>query len=195
MTILTDFFFLFTTNSFGFRCTQLLCPITNNLIINSEFPDIAHYFSMDASDGPHGNLDLFEANNNNKAIYFRDDNSPPTTIMSKDGQTPVSIASGSSYADFHTIDWQRDLARDRSRHKSVVSKGAANACGYLAAMWDASSGWICVLFVGIASGWFGIPFRLLVFLNVGGVCWFRYSGWCDRYWLAMDVRFKGWHLH
>lgn len=26
------------------------------------------------------------------------------------------------YEDFHTIDWQRDLARDRMRHRYIVKK-------------------------------------------------------------------------
>lgn len=28
----------------------------------------------------------------------------------------------SGYSDFHTIDWQRDLARDRMRHRHIVKK-------------------------------------------------------------------------
>ena len=29
----------------------------------------------------------------------------------------------SGYSDFHTIDWQRDLARDRMRHRYIVKRG------------------------------------------------------------------------
>lgn len=29
----------------------------------------------------------------------------------------------SGYSDFHTIDWQRDLARDRMRHRIIVKQG------------------------------------------------------------------------
>lgn len=28
----------------------------------------------------------------------------------------------SGYSDFHTIDWQRDLARDRMRHRHITKK-------------------------------------------------------------------------
>lgn len=28
----------------------------------------------------------------------------------------------SGYSDFHTIDWQRDLARDRMRHRHIIKK-------------------------------------------------------------------------
>lgn len=41
----------------------------------------------------------------------------------------LSICSGDDdipgigqYEDFHTIDWQRDIARDRMRHRYIVKK-------------------------------------------------------------------------
>lgn len=58
----------------------------------------------------------------------------------------------SKYGDFHTIDWQRDLARDRIRHKSVAARRKDFPFGTLFAMWDAGSGWACVLMVGLAAG-------------------------------------------
>lgn len=57
----------------------------------------------------------------------------------------------SRYGDFHTIDWQRDLARDRLRHKFIV-KRSKTAFGKLCSLWDAGSGWACVLMVGLAAG-------------------------------------------
>ena len=58
----------------------------------------------------------------------------------------------SKYGDFHTIDWQRDLARDRTRHKYIASQKQDVPVGFANAIWDAGSGWVCVLLVGIASG-------------------------------------------
>ncbi|KIH44689.1 hypothetical protein ANCDUO_25285, partial [Ancylostoma duodenale] len=58
----------------------------------------------------------------------------------------------SKYGDFHTIDWQRDLARDRLRHKLIVSKRADFPLGIVQSAWDAGAGWICVLMVGLAAG-------------------------------------------
>lgn len=58
----------------------------------------------------------------------------------------------SKYDDFHTIDWPRDLARDRMRHKFVENQKDSSALGMLYALWDASSGWVCVLLVGLAAG-------------------------------------------
>ncbi|EJW74808.1 hypothetical protein WUBG_14285 [Wuchereria bancrofti] len=36
----------------------------------------------------------------------------------------------SRYGDFHTIDWQRDLARDRLRHKFIVKRNYDNCLTY-----------------------------------------------------------------
>ncbi|KAK6057739.1 hypothetical protein COOONC_04699, partial [Cooperia oncophora] len=58
----------------------------------------------------------------------------------------------SKYGDFHTIDWQRDLARDRLRHKLIVGKRVDFPWGILQSAWDAGAGWICVLMVGLAAG-------------------------------------------
>lgn len=83
------------------------------------------------------------------------------------------------YEDFHTIDWQRDIARDRMRHRYIVKKvqdsvwdflkvTAAPLSGImrnstrnsirnvfvcsLQGAHDAWSGWVCVLLVGLLSG-------------------------------------------
>uniref|UniRef100_A0A915J514 Uncharacterized protein n=1 Tax=Romanomermis culicivorax TaxID=13658 RepID=A0A915J514_ROMCU len=56
------------------------------------------------------------------------------------------------YEDFHTIDWQRDLARDRLRHKHITKSRSSSWCDIMASIVDAGSGWICVLLVGVAAG-------------------------------------------
>ncbi|XP_011210780.1 H(+)/Cl(-) exchange transporter 5 isoform X1 [Bactrocera dorsalis] len=56
------------------------------------------------------------------------------------------------YDDFHTIDWQRDIARDRMRHRYIVKKRQDSLWDLLKGAHDAWSGWLCVLFVGIAAG-------------------------------------------
>lgn len=35
------------------------------------------------------------------------------------------------YEDFHTIDWQRDIARDRMRHRYIVKKVQDSICDFL----------------------------------------------------------------
>lgn len=32
------------------------------------------------------------------------------------------------YEDFHTIDWQRDIARDRMRHRYIIKKRQNSIC-------------------------------------------------------------------
>ena len=56
------------------------------------------------------------------------------------------------YDDFHTIDWQRDIARDRMRHRHIIKKKKDSFCDLLRGAHDAWSGWLCVLLVGLCSG-------------------------------------------
>jgi chloride channel 3/4/5 len=56
------------------------------------------------------------------------------------------------YDDFHTIDWQRDVARDRNRHRSILKKKGDSWFEYINATHDAWSGWLCVSLVGITAG-------------------------------------------
>merc|ERR1719282_1498466 len=56
------------------------------------------------------------------------------------------------YDDFHTIDWQRDIARDRMRHRHIVKKKQESVTDLIKGAHDAWSGWVCVLLVGLTSG-------------------------------------------
>ncbi|XP_067003599.1 H(+)/Cl(-) exchange transporter 5 isoform X8 [Anabrus simplex] len=56
------------------------------------------------------------------------------------------------YDDFHTIDWQRDIARDRMRHRYIVKKRQDSICDLIKGAHDAWSGWVCVLLVGVFTG-------------------------------------------
>uniref|UniRef100_A0A914RMT2 Uncharacterized protein n=1 Tax=Parascaris equorum TaxID=6256 RepID=A0A914RMT2_PAREQ len=53
------------------------------------------------------------------------------------------IYPSSKYGDFHTIDWQQDLARDRLRHRYILGHKKEFPFGTIYGMWDAGSGWIC----------------------------------------------------
>ncbi|OUC47999.1 hypothetical protein D917_01306 [Trichinella nativa] len=67
-----------------------------------------------------------------------------------DCEEPLPIVL-SQYEDFHTIDWQRDLARDRLRHKFIKKKNRESMTSCITGLVDAGSGWICVLFVGLTA--------------------------------------------
>lgn len=56
------------------------------------------------------------------------------------------------YDDFHTIDWQKDLSRDRFRHRYIVRKMSVSFWRKVKGYYDASSGWVCVFLVGVAAG-------------------------------------------
>lgn len=58
------------------------------------------------------------------------------------------------YDDFHTIDWLRDLAHDRMRHRRLLKKVRENIFERLKGIHDSCSGWVCVLFVGCVAGIF-----------------------------------------
>ncbi|XP_050541085.1 H(+)/Cl(-) exchange transporter 5 isoform X1 [Daktulosphaira vitifoliae] len=56
------------------------------------------------------------------------------------------------YEDFHTIDWQRDVARDRLRHRHILKHKDNSFIDVIKAAHDAWSGWLCVLLVGLVTG-------------------------------------------
>ncbi|XP_031639514.1 H(+)/Cl(-) exchange transporter 5 isoform X2 [Contarinia nasturtii] len=101
--------------------------------------------------------------------YERQDNSPIHHSSSYTRDRELNDAEGSilfygssgdgddipgigQYEDFHTIDWQRDIARDRMRHRYIVKKIQDSVWDFLKGAHDAWSGWVCVLLVGIFSG-------------------------------------------
>ncbi|KAL1227982.1 H(+)/Cl(-) exchange transporter [Trichinella spiralis] len=118
-----------------------------------------------------------------------------------DCEEPLPIVL-SQYEDFHTIDWQRDLARDRLRHKFIKKKNRESITSCITGLVDAGSGWICVLFVGltagVVAGLVDISTRWMSDLKEG-VCpdafWFDREHCC---WSANDTLFYGdkcnaWH--
>jgi len=72
-----------------------------------------------------------------------------STIMDTLEDLPPGIG---QYDDFHTIDWLRDVARDRMRHRQVVKKKQDGCWESLKGAHDAWSGWMVVLLVGVSTG-------------------------------------------
>jgi len=74
------------------------------------------------------------------------------TLLDPLEDLPPGIA---QYEDYHTIDWQREIARDRMRHRFIVGRWRTGKCfEKLKSAHDAWSGWICVLLVGCVTGEF-----------------------------------------
>ncbi|KAI1718411.1 voltage gated chloride channel domain-containing protein [Ditylenchus destructor] len=94
----------------------------------------------------------------------------------------VDLLTKYKYGDFHTIDWPRDLARDRMRHKLIANEKTNWPWGWFNAIWDAGSGWLCVLLVGLTAG------AVAGVIDIGarwmsdlkdGIC-------ADRFWLDRE---------
>ncbi|XP_052793749.1 H(+)/Cl(-) exchange transporter 4-like isoform X2 [Mya arenaria] len=84
------------------------------------------------------------ANKNMESDRFQGSN-----IMDTLEDLPPGIG---QYEDFHTIDWLRDVARDRTRHRQVIKKKQDGFIESVKGAHDAWSGWMCVLLVGLATG-------------------------------------------
>jgi chloride channel 3/4/5 len=84
------------------------------------------------------------------AFYLKPFFPGSTNLMDTLDDLPPGIG---QYDDFHTIDWLRDIARDRHRHREILKKRQSGGCiDKLKSAHDAWSGWVCVLLVGVASG-------------------------------------------
>lgn len=57
-----------------------------------------------------------------------------------------------TYDDFHTIDWLREMSRNRLRHRQIQHKKNESYFHRIKKLHDAWSGWLVVLLVGLAAG-------------------------------------------
>ncbi|CAL1532460.1 unnamed protein product [Lymnaea stagnalis] len=117
---------------------------------NSTDDDSLLDMMMDGRDsqGRHYDIDGYERNHNNG----NGDNTGfqgSSNIMDTLDDLPPGIG---QYDDFHTIDWLRDIARDRMRHRHIVKKRHEGCWEQIKGAHDAWSGWVCVLLVGVAAG-------------------------------------------
>jgi chloride channel 3/4/5 len=97
-----------------------------------------------------------------------------TNLMDALDDLPPGIG---QYDDFHTIDWLRDISRDRMRHRQINRKKQDSFFDKVKGAHDAWSGWVCVLLVGCATGAckYGNA-SLMVGMGVCPTC-----GLCNRY--------------
>lgn len=127
---------------------------------------------------------------NMDAQLYTDKSQGSTNLMDTLEDLPPGIG---QYDDFHTIDWLRDIARDRMRHRNIIKKKSEGIWEKIKSAHDAWSGWVCVLLVGIAAG------LSAGFIDIGttwmsdlkeGICldafWLNREQCC---WLANDTTF------
>ncbi|XP_029170637.1 H(+)/Cl(-) exchange transporter 5 isoform X1 [Nylanderia fulva] len=93
----------------------------------------------------------------NHHMSHHSDNMLSDCVRIDDASSHISVDSDDipgigQYDDFHTIDWQRDIARDRMRHRYIIKKKHDSIWGLIKGAHDAWSGWLCVLLVGLFTG-------------------------------------------
>ncbi|CAH1797441.1 unnamed protein product [Owenia fusiformis] len=81
--------------------------------------------------------------------HLSDHSQGSTNLMDTQDDLPPGIG---QYDDFHTIDWLRDIARERMRHRQLVKKSKEGLWQKIKSAHDAWSGWLCVVLVGCAAG-------------------------------------------
>ncbi|XP_041987066.1 H(+)/Cl(-) exchange transporter 5 isoform X2 [Aricia agestis] len=107
----------------------------------------------------HGTFQLYEHSGRNSnasatsyiAQYFSSSAGDAVIFSGMQGDAD-DIPGIGQYDDFHTIDWQRDIARDRMRHRYIVKKRQDSIWDLIKGAHDAWSGWVCVLLVGVCTG-------------------------------------------
>lgn len=104
------------------------------------------------------------------------------SLISELGEEMEEIPIIRHYEDFHTIDWQRDIAQDRMRHRYIISKKRDSICDFIRGFHDAWAGWLCLLLVGMTTG------AVAGIIDIG-TGWMRYlkEGVClEAFWLNKE---------
>jgi len=66
--------------------------------------------------------------------------------------TDVTYVVRKHYENFETIDWLKDLMRNRIRHRNIRAQRRDGWKKRLIFWFDSWSGWICVFLVGVSAG-------------------------------------------
>ncbi|XP_066588121.1 uncharacterized protein [Prorops nasuta] len=99
--------------------------------------------------------DMLDINHHSSPQYSENNSISDHGVRLDDNSSHIEsddIPGIGQYEDFHTIDWQRDIARDRMRHRYIVKKRHDSIWGLIKGAHDAWSGWLCVLLVGLFTG-------------------------------------------
>ncbi|CAF3847061.1 unnamed protein product, partial [Rotaria magnacalcarata] len=111
--------------------------------------------------------------------------------------TNVTYVIRKHYENFETIDWLKDLMRNRIRHRNLRSQQQQSWKKRFTFWFDTWSGWLCVLLVGVSAG------LVAGFVDIGakwlshwrtGVCtsafWLNREQCC---WASRDVEYDDVH--
>ncbi|CAF2966563.1 unnamed protein product [Rotaria sp. Silwood2] len=123
--------------------------------------------------------------------------SSPSKNQFDEEVTDVTYVVRKHYENFETIDWLKDLMRNRIRHRNLRAQRRDGWRQRFTFWFDAWSGWICVLLVGVSAG------LVAGFVDIGakwmshwrtGVCtpafWLNREQCC---WGSRDVEFDDVH--
>ncbi len=64
----------------------------------------------------------------------------------------VQINKTEKYGNFHTIDWMRDITKDRFRNSWLQKETKKGLFEKFQFLFDATSGWFAILLMGISAG-------------------------------------------
>jgi len=95
------------------------------------------------------------------------------------GENSEDIPGIGQYDDFQTIDWQRDLARDRMHHRYITKHKGDSFLSALKAAHDAWSGWVCVLLGKLK---FLLSYRFTILRR-----FFNATGYALRCFYTLDI--------
>ena len=112
-------------------------------ILQGMSSEAAAYDFKKVSDFSHGTSRLFATYNSTGAGATNCD----MRSGGADDDTALSNVAGYTYGDFHTIDWVRDIQRDRSRHRQLIKRcnAAGNSWKFtILRYYDSLNAWICV---------------------------------------------------
>ncbi|XP_025085374.1 H(+)/Cl(-) exchange transporter 3-like isoform X2 [Pomacea canaliculata] len=136
---------------------DLMDPVTTSYrTVTTSRPTLDNNGRIEGRQHPHQTstdddemLDIAMDGRDGQGMELPDKSHGSTHLMDTLDDLPPGIG---QYDDFHTIDWLRDIARDRMRHRHIVKKRQEGWFEKLKSAHDAWSGWVCVFFVGLAAG-------------------------------------------
>ncbi|XP_046649586.1 H(+)/Cl(-) exchange transporter 4-like [Daphnia pulicaria] len=152
--------------------------------ISSPYPGPSHSVAMMTSSisSDEDMLDITTTGTTQERTSFDNESRSIASPAGLGEITAEDIPGIGQYDDFQTIDWQRDLARDRMHHRYIKKHKDESILSAVKAAHDAWSGWVCVLSVGVAVG------AVASFIDIG-TTWMtdlKYGICPDAFWFDRE---------